>query len=194
MADVASPLALLRQDLHRAGYYPELVADILDVALADEKVVAHLVHPETTFFAKEVHRHVTVLAITPTRLVVAHVDEEPADDEHPTTSASASTESVPLSALRSVALTHVVASPEQHHAGDIPVELTLAIGWDAVRRIDLEPATCPDPNCEADHGLTGTSTADDIVVRVSAVAEGEDAVRAAVSFARQLSAATVRSS
>ena len=193
MPDVAPPISLLRQDLHRAGYYPDLVADILDVALADEQVVGHLVHPETTFFATEVHRHVTVLALTPTRLVVAHVDEQPVDAEHPTTSASASTEAVPLSALCTVALTHVVNSPEQHHPGDLPIELTLAIGWDAVHRIDLEPAGCADPSCEADHGLTGTSTPDDIVVRVSAGAEGKDAVRAALGFARQLSAATVRS-
>ena len=32
----------LHTDLHRAGYYPELVADVLDVALADEAVLAHL--------------------------------------------------------------------------------------------------------------------------------------------------------
>ena len=76
----------LRHDLHRAGYYPELVVDVLDVALADEEVVAHLVHPETTFDAAEVRRHVTVLVLTPTRLVVAHVDDHPADSEHPSAS------------------------------------------------------------------------------------------------------------
>ena len=75
---------------------PELVVDVLDVALADEEVVAHLVHPETTFDAAEVRRHVTVLVLTPTRLVVAHVDDHPADSEHPSASASATTEAVPL--------------------------------------------------------------------------------------------------
>lgn len=180
----------LRDDLHRAGYYPELVADVLDVALADEEVVAHLVHPETTFDAAEVRRHVTVLALTPTRLVVAHVDDHPADSEHPSTSASATTESVPLSELRSVALTHVVPTPEQHQPGNPALELTLAIGWGAVSRVDLEPATCGDPQCDADHGLTGTLTPDDVVVRVSAAAEGRDAVLAATTFARRLSAAS----
>ncbi|MDM8085438.1 DUF5998 family protein [Cellulomonas cellasea] len=182
----------LRQDLHRAGYYPELVADVLDIAVADEPVVAHLVHPETTFDAAEVRRHVTVLVLTPTRLVVAHVDDHPADSENPSASAAATTESVPLAELRSVALTHVMASPEQHRAGDLAAELTLAVGWGAVSRVDLEPASCADPNCDADHGLTGTLTPDDVVVRVSAVAEGQDAVRAAASFARQLSAASAR--
>jgi hypothetical protein len=38
--------------------------------------------------------------------------------------------------------------------------------------------------------MTGTLSPDDVVVRVSAAAEGAQAVRAAVAFARRLSAAT----
>ena len=154
-----APATDLRVDLHRAGYYPELVGDVLDVALADEDVVAHLVHPETTFDAAEVRRHVTVLVLTPTRLVVAHVDDHPADSEHPSASASATTEAVPLAELKSVALTHVVGQPDKHKAGTGASELTLVIGWGAVSRVDLEPATCGDPNCDADHGLTGHARA-----------------------------------
>jgi len=191
MGPVPAASTDLRHDLHRAGYYPELVADVLDVALAGEEVVAHLVHPETTF-DEEVRRHVTVLALTPTRLVVAHVDDHPADSEHPSASASATTEAVPVSELRSVALTHVVGAPAKHASGDVPTELTLAIGWGAVSRVDLEPATCADPDCDADHGYTGTLAPDDIVVRVSSAAEGRAAVQAATAFARTLSAATAR--
>lgn len=182
----------LHDDLLRAGYYPQLVADVLDVALADEPVTAHLVHPETTFDAAEVRRHVTVLVLTPTRLLCAHVDDHPADSEHPSASASATTESVPLGELRSVAVTHVVGNPAEHRPGEPATELTLAIGWGAVSRIDLEPAGCADPACEADHGLTGTLTPDDVVVRVSAAAEGAEHVRAAAQFARALSAASAR--
>lgn len=180
----------LRRSLDHAGYYPDLVGDVLDVALAGEEVVAHLVHPETTFDSAEVRRHVTVLVLTPTRLVMAHVDDHPADSEHPSSSASATTESVPLRHVHTVALTQVVAVPERHRTGAVPAELTLAIDWGGVRRIDLEPATCADPACEADHGLSGSSTPDDVVVRVAAGAEGKEAVRAAVGFARALSAAT----
>jgi hypothetical protein len=86
----------------------------------------------------------------------------------------------------------VIPAPEQHQAGGGATELTLAIGWGAVSRVDLEPAGCADPQCEADHGLTGSITPDDVVVRVSAVAEGADAVRDAVAFARRLSAASAR--
>lgn len=171
-----------------AGYYPELVADVVDVALSEEPVDAYLVHPETTFDQSEVRRHVTVLVLTPTRLILAHVDDHPADRENPSASASATTESVPLEHLHTVALTHVVPDPARHRAGALPTELTLALGWGAVRRLDLEPATCGDPSCDADHGFTGTSSPEDVVVRVSAHAEGRDAVRAAVGFARTLSA------
>lgn len=181
----------LRRSLHHAGYYPELVGDVLDVALAGQDVLAHLVHPETTFDT-EVRRHVTVLVLTPTRLVLAHVDDHPADADHPTASASATTESVPLHRVHTVALTHVVPKPEKHTAGELPIELTVAIGWGAVSRIDLEPAGCADPECDADHGLTGTAVPDDVLVRVSARAEGAEAVRAAVAFARALSLATAQ--
>ena len=44
----------LRADLDHAGYYPDLVADVLDVALGGEAVVSYLVHPETTFDDAEV--------------------------------------------------------------------------------------------------------------------------------------------
>lgn len=186
------PTTDLRESLTLAGYYPDLVGDVLDVALAGEDVTDHLVLPETTFDRTEVRRHVTVLVLTPTRLVLAHVDDHPADSEHPSASASATTESVPLRHLHTVALTHVVPVPERHRRGTPPTEVTLALGWGAVRRIDLEPATCGDPECDADHGLTGTLAPDDLVVRVSAEAEGAGAVAAAIGFARQISLATAR--
>lgn len=178
----------LSENLRRAGYYPDLVDDLLDVALADEPVVAHLVQAETTF-DDSVRRHLTVLALTPTRLVTAHVDDHEGDAAHPS-SAAATTEAVPLGEIRSVALTHIVSEPAEHRRGDSAAELTLAIGWGAVSRVDLEPAQCPDPSCEADHGLTGQLTPDDVVVRVSGAAEGRDAVRRATDFARALSIAT----
>ncbi len=181
----------MRSDLDRAGYYPELVADVLDVALAGEPVVAYLVHPETTFDDAEVRRHVTALVLTPSRLVVAHPDDHAAVPDRPP-SASATPEAVPLSEIRSVVLTHGVQDPARHRAGRPPAELTLALGWGAVQRVDLEPATCGDPSCEADHGFSGTLTSDDVVVRVSAAAEGRSAVEAAIAFSRAVSAATAR--
>jgi hypothetical protein len=180
----------LRADLDHAGYYPDLVADVLDVALGGENVLSYLVHPETTFDDVEVRRHVTALVLTPTRLIVAHADDHPADSPDGPPHASATTEAVPLREIRSVVLTHGVRDPARHRSGRTPAELTLALGWGAVQRIDLEPATCGDPRCEADHGLTGTIAHDDVVVRVSAAAEGRAAVDAAITFSRAISAAT----
>jgi hypothetical protein len=180
----------LISEVERAGFYPSLVNDSLDVAMAGEPVRSHLVYQETTFDRVEVRRHVTVLALTPTRLVVAHADDHDPDALSPEPYASASTEAVPLARVSSVVLSHAVTNPEKHRAGAVPRELTLTIGWGAMTRVDLEPASCADPECDADHGYTGTLTADDITLRLSSEAEGADAVRAAVDFARALSAAT----
>jgi Family of unknown function (DUF5998) len=97
---------------------------------------------------------------------------------------------VPLAAVKTVMMTHVVPDPEKYKAGSLGRELTVTIGWGAVARLDLEPATCGDPQCEADHGYTGSMTGDDLSLRISADAEGENALADAVAFARVLSAAT----
>ncbi len=180
----------LRSQVERAGYYPALVCDVLDVAVAGEDVRSYLVYPETTFDRDEVRRHVTVLVLTPTRLVVAHADDHEPDALSPEPYASATTEAVPLRQVRSIVLSHAVARPQDHLVGATPRELTLTIGWGSLNRVDLEPAGCSDPDCEADHGYTGTTAAEDIAVRISADAEGADAVRAAVAFARAVSTAT----
>jgi hypothetical protein len=182
--------AELVTEVERAGFYPSLVLDAMDVAVAGEEVRSYLVQQETTFDRVEVRRHVTVLSLTPTRLVVAHADDHDPDALSPEPYASASTEAVPLNRVTSVVLSHAVTTPEQHRSGSVPRELSLTIGWGSLTRIDLEPASCADPDCEADHGYTGTLAADDITIRLSAEAEGESAVRAASAFARALSAAT----
>ncbi len=192
MREIPSLSDALRTDLDRAGYYPELVADVLDVSIAGERTVGHLVHAETTFDHDVVRRHITALVLTATRLVVVHADDHaPEGPEGPDQPfATAATEAVPLSAVRSVVVNHVVAEPDRYRAGAGSRELTLTIGWGGVSRLDLEPAACGDPECEADHGYTGTASADDISVRISADADGEDALRRALAFARDLSAAT----
>jgi hypothetical protein len=193
----------LTRDIERAGYYPALVADVVESAVAGGEVVSHLVHQETTFDHDTVRRHITVLALTPTRLVVAHADDHAAEDDSDevedtdpqsaaTATATATSECVPLSAVRGVMLTHVVTSPATYTPGSLGRELTLTLGWGAVSRIDMIPATCGDPNCEADHGYEGTVTTDDIGLRISADADGEPALAQAMMFARALSAAIGR--
>ncbi len=127
-----------------------------------------------------------MLALTPTRLLVAHTDDHPAGEEFPTATATTSVEVVPITALRSVVLARVVAEPAVHVPGSTPFEAVLTLSWGAVSRVDLEPASCSDPDCDADHGYTGTLGADDLSVRLSAAAEGPELVAQAVAFARDV--------
>lgn len=181
----------LTDAIERAGYYPALVGDVVSAALAGEDVRSHLVHLETTFDRDVIRRHVTVLVLTPSRLVIAHADDhaDEAAGAGEQEVATATTESVPLSAVRGVMLTHVVSDPQNYVPGSLGRELTLTLGWGAVSRVDLLPATCGEPGCDADHGYDGTISSDDIALRVSATADGDPALEQAISFAHALSAA-----
>lgn len=189
MAETSTREAL-RIAIQAAGYYPELVADTLEPALADEPVRAHFVHHEPHFDRDELRRHVSVLVLTPTRLIVGHTDEYPGDDTNPLPFATTATEAVPLARVTSVVVSRTVASPMTYTQGDAPREVVITVGWGAMSRIELEPAGCTDPACEADHGYTGTVTSDDISLRVSEAADGRQRVDDLLTFARALSSAT----
>ncbi|MBA3990678.1 MAG: phosphodiesterase [Propionibacteriales bacterium] len=185
----------LRAAIDRVGYYPTVVAEAVESAVAGESVLSFVIHHEPTFDRDEVRRHVTVLVLTTSRLLVAHTDEHPPDDLLPAPYASTTTEAVPLTRIGSVSVTRMVANPAGDPAssgGDGVAEAVLTVGWGAVQRVDIEPAGCPDPECEADHGYSGVLTAEDFAVRISSSAEGAEAVDALLDFARALSAATAR--
>jgi hypothetical protein len=177
----------LRDEIDACGYFPELVEDAIMIALADEDLLDFVVHHEPTFNHDEIHRHVTVLALTRTRLIIGHTDDQPAEPPAPGIYAASSTESVALTKINTVALTRVVTQPEVYRAGSEDIHETwLSVGWGAVRRIDIEPATCSDPQCDADHGFTGALVGDDLTVRMSAAADGADRVARLVRFATSL--------
>jgi hypothetical protein len=185
----------LRTAIEKSGYYPDVVWDAVQAAVAGERVDSFLVHHEPTIDERdEVRRHVTVLVLTPSRLILAHTDEHAPDDLLPAPYTSSSTEAVTLSSVRSVVVNRMVANPESYAGSSSPVpganEAVLTIGWGAVGRIDLEPAGCADPECEADHGYTGLLTSDDFSLRVSAAAEGPEAVTNLLRFSDALSAHT----
>lgn len=174
----------LRAAIVGSGYFPEFVSSTVEQALADEEVVDSLVHHEATFSSTELQRHVTVLVLTPTRFIVAHTD----DGERPQVHQALTTvETVSLRHIRSVALTQVAANPERFGRGEHGTSETwLVVNWGAVRRQEVEPASCGDPNCEADHGYTVQDLSDDLTVRISAAADGEEAVGNLVRFAARL--------
>ena len=181
--------------IERSGYYPGLVADAVASALGHEPIVSYVVHHDAMFDpGMEVRRHITVLVLTDTRLIHSHTDEYPAAEPDGQPQAETSTEAVKFARISSVALTRVVPDPAKYVPGvTMPTEVLLTIGWNVVSHVELEPAHCGDDNCEADHGYTGTVTADDLSLRVSEAADGEVGVRQVLSFAGALTAATARS-
>lgn len=176
----------LRADIERAGYLPGLVTDVVATAVGEDEVLGHLVHQETTLDEDAVRRHVTVLVVTAHRLVIGHADDHETGEPHGHV-ATATTETVPLRAVRGVMLTHVLPDPASYTGGVEGRALTLTLGWGTVSRLDLLPAMCADPTCEGDHGYEGTIASDDISLRITAEADGTEAVERALTFAALLS-------
>jgi hypothetical protein len=154
--------AELRRDIDACGYFPDLIAETMALATAGEPILQHVVHHEATFAHDEIQRHLSVLVLTPTRLIVGHTDE-------------------------SVALTRVVAHPERHGSRrSATTETWLTVGWGTASRVELEPAHCGDPDCDADHGYSGTLASEDLTLRMSLAADGADNVAKLVTFATAL--------
>ena len=97
MRDTRATAEDLRVAIERTGYYPGLVTDAVASALGAEPVTAYVVHHDAIFDpAMEVRRHITVLALTPSRLIHSHTDEHetvPGSGQHQwwTTTTRAST-------------------------------------------------------------------------------------------------------
>ncbi|GAA1728073.1 DUF5998 family protein [Aeromicrobium alkaliterrae] len=174
--------------ISRSGYYPDIVADGLRDALAGEEVGAFVAHHEPTFDRDEIRRHMTVLVLTDTRIVLLHTDEHAPDDLVPRPYTSTTSEAVSLERVASVVVSRIVST-----AGKLE-EAVLTIGWGAVARVDLEPARCDDPSCEADHGYTGSISGDDFSLRLATAGDGGHAVEELLAFARHLSTVTSRPS
>lgn len=178
----------LRGAIDRTGYYPDVVADGVSAAVAGEQVLSYFVHHEPTFEHEEVRRHLTVVVLTPSRVILAHTDEHAGDDLLPEPYTSTSTEAIALASVRSVVVTRMVTNPTS--GPSVPAEAVLTVSWGGVSRVDLEPAGCNDPQCDADHGYTGVLAGDDFSLRVSAAADGRPAVEGLLAFAEALSART----
>lgn len=178
----------LHRDLQRGGYYPDLVARVLDVAVAGQEITSYLVHPQTSFDVREVYRHLTAVVLTPTRLIGVHVDDDP---DAPTTHALATTEAVSLRRITSLSISHGVVNPAQAERSEVD-ELTIVVNWGNGARLDLQPAGCTDPNCDLDHGLTGVMTGEDLLIRVSAHADGPELLERALEFSSSLAHAVAR--
>lgn len=176
--------AELVTEIQTCGFYPTLVTETVDLGLAGQEVLDHLVQHEATFAGHELHRHLTVLVRTEKLLIIFHIDE----GEGGRPEALSTIEAVALRAIDSVVVTRSMADPEQSASLS---EAWLSIVWGAARRLDLGPAACEDPTCEADHGYTGVIAPDDIIVRMSSQADGDN-TRRLVAFGLRLQGAVGR--
>ena len=180
--------------IEKTGYYPQVVAAGVRSAVAGEEVTSFLVHHEPTIDRDEVRRHITVVVLTGSRLILCHTDEHAPDDLLPEPYTSTSTEAISLTSVRSVVVNRMVANPASYGGSGEPTpsEAVLTVGWGGINRIDLEPAACADPECDADHGYTGVLASDDFSLRVSSAADGQGAVDDLLAFAESLSARAQR--
>nr|WP_083655311.1 DUF5998 family protein [Vaginimicrobium propionicum] len=174
-------LERLKFDIDQRGFFPELTYAEVREVLSGEPIIDFLLHNEATFAHEQIGRHMTVLVLTQTRFLCCHIDEQ---NDNPTQlGAVITTDVLPLSELGAVTVTKVMGF--ESNTTTIK-EAWLTLGWRNVRRIDLEPASCSDPNCDADHGYTGISDSEDMVIRMSDAADGANEVANLVRFASQL--------
>ena len=185
MESMALPEVLVR-DLQSAGYYPQLTQGILADSLFGEPVLSHFVHIDTHVDIESIHRHVTAFVLTETRLLLAYVDDDPAAAPGGRARAVTSSEDIELERLGTVMVGRTFTDPASYTPGDAPVEVSLTLSWGAARRIEAFPETCGDPDCMGDHGYGGSTFAEDVVLRVSAEAEGQAAVDRIAAFADRL--------
>ena len=159
--------------IERSGFYPRAVERALRRALGAGEPLATLCQVETGFDRGSVFRHLTVASLTERAIVQLHVDEMDGG------SATIATAVHRVADIAGYSTMEVFTDPE--NAVGLS-EMTIALDLKGARRIDVEPARCDDPNCMADHGYTGTSYPDDMTFRVSAAADGQDALDEAVEF------------
>ena len=160
----------IKEAIDATGYHPDLVAEAVSDALGSDTPLTH-------FVAHEVRRHVTVAIVTHANLIVVHVDDEDVDGK---TVVTATSESVARNQIRSLMITRS-ADP----SGKLS-EVLVGIGWGGISRIELESNDCGNVDCDGDHGYSGVITAEDIQLRASRLAEGEESVRALLAFARSI--------
>lgn len=176
----------LTQDIQKAGFYPELVLDTVSEALEGLEPTAHLVQVETHFDQNEVHRHITVLVVAGEYLLVAHLDDQNLDDEGQQVLAHVSVETLHVSKLTTLTVSYSYPQPQDYVPGHPVSEVSLLIAWTGSHRLDIQPAECSEPGCDANHGYTGVVPREDMLIRISASADGTEATEQARQFARAL--------
>ena len=93
-------------DIKHAGFYPDLVLEVVDDALAGMNPDAHFVQHETHFSRDDFHRHITVMVLCGEHVIFAHLDDQHLEGDAQGTVAHVSVEAVHLSALNAVTISY----------------------------------------------------------------------------------------
>jgi hypothetical protein len=192
-------ITALRAAIGRAGFYPALVASAVTAPLGDEPVTAFLVHHDTAFLdshgdtaaepGMEMLRHITILALTPTRLIHSHTDEyQDKGDPAAPPRAETTTGSIPLARLTVTVCQRIPGPAAYDPATTIPAEVQLTIDWSSRWHAEGGQDHCDDDTCENFHGYL-TLTGDDLALQVSHAAHGPAAITSALTFAAALARA-----
>lgn len=177
----------LAQDIQRAGFYPQLVANVMGQQLGEREILSHYVHVETHFGYDDLHRHITVLVLAEGNVLAAlHLNDLEDELDQGTARASVATEIIPLSKIGSCVVTTGYDHPQEYQPGQPPSEVTLVLSWAGGARLEFVPNLCDDPDCDVDHGYMGTRVAEDLVLRIAGKADGQSAVDKALAFSRRL--------
>ena len=169
------------QEIDSLGFYPTLVTRTLRRALGGVDPLAAVCQLDAAFDRATMFRHLTVAALTDAYLVQVHVDELEDGGAMVATAVS------PVSRIRGVSIMEVISEPTRED-GAGATEVTVAIDSGSQRRTEIEPLHCDDPECPADHGYSALSMPDDLSLRVSAAADGADALERAEQFVDALTA------
>lgn len=104
-------------DIKHAGFYPDLVLEVVDDALAGMNPDAHFVQHETHFSRDDFHRHITVMVLCGEHVIFAHLDDQHLEGDAQGTVAHVSVEAVHLSALNAVTISYGFSQPQAYNPG-----------------------------------------------------------------------------
>src|SRR5690625_3555048 len=118
----------LALDIQRAGFYPQLVADVMGQQLGEREILSHYVHVETHFGYDDLHRHITVLVLAEGNVLAAlHLNDLEDELEQGVPRASVATEIIPLSKVGSCVVTTRFANLQEYSSGDTQSSVTLLL-------------------------------------------------------------------
>src|SRR5699024_6308229 len=117
-------------DIERAGFYPQLVADVMGQQLGERKILSHYVHVETHFGYDDLHRHITVLVLAQGNVLSAlHLNDLQDDLDDGPPRAAVATDLGPLSSISSDSGTTGYDTTQDYQSGQSPTYVTLVLSW-----------------------------------------------------------------